>query len=458
VIYHDSVKYIEDMNPGHVNAVGEECLRTRDIIRKAAPTLDGLRGKVEWAGDAADLYEQRLAETVDLTDALHDGFAKAGQAVTDYAQAQTKATALVADGVSAENRLGALIASIVATQSVTVQHSDALRAWHDLRSSTGITDWIAEVSVQDQIDKVRGEADHLWHTATGAYDDALRIETNARDEAVTQLAAAYKLLPDFLANSQLSGKIVAETPNLLDMHGKYHIGPPTAPHFTYNDDFPYDPSVIPAAADHLNWAKWSAMLAGGDALRPDLDDALDAYAHYRDGTGTDMQIDYDEAYREDPNIHKAVDTEILSAQQNAERIARETGQTGFQMTGNPSSVVKLGGYPTTENWQKTLGDHNIYGTSDVEVNGNQITMKIKVHADDMYNFNHGAADIETGKPDDANGRFSTLGWAKQFHTYGEVERTVTWTIGDPTSVVTRDGTSPHRDTGGEDRVDGRHSG
>ena len=45
----------------------------------------------------------------------------------------------------------------------------------------------------------------------------------------------------------------------------------------------------------------------------------------------------------------------------------------------PAPIKELGGYPSTENWQKTLGDHTIYGTSDVVVNGNQITMKIKVH-------------------------------------------------------------------------------
>ncbi|GII24768.1 hypothetical protein [Planosporangium mesophilum] len=454
--YHDAAKYIEDMNPGFVNAVGEECLRTKSIIRTALPTLDGLPGKVEWRSDAADLYERRLKETIDLAEGLHDGFDKAGQAVTAYARAQVQAQTLVADGVTAEGQLHALIAPIVATQSLQVRFSDPLRQWNDLRSTTGVTDWLIELGVHDEIEKVRAEADRLWHRATAAYDDALRIETEAREDAVGQLTAAYRLLPDFLASSPLSAKIVDETPGLEDIHGKYHVGPPTAPDLTFDDDFPYDPNAAPTPGDYASWAKWKAKLRGGQLLRVDLDDATAAYAHYMDGTGTDLRVDYEEAYREDANIRLAVDNEILSAQKEAERIYRETGQTGFQMTGNPSSVTALGGYPATENWQKALGDHTVYGTSDVVVNGNQITMKIKVHAEDMYNFNANAADIATGAPDNENGRFSTLGWAKGFPTHGQVERTVTWTIGE-SSDVSAD-TGPERNAPGEDRVDRRNNG
>jgi hypothetical protein len=92
----------------------------------------------------------------------------------------------------------------------------------------------------------------------------------------------------------------------------------------------------------------------------------------------------------------------------------------------------------------------------VVVDGNQITMKIKVHAEDMYNFNADANDIATGAPDNENGRFSTLGWAKGFPTHGEVERTVTWTIGESPDVS--GGAGPDRNAPGEDRADGRQDG
>lgn len=126
------------------------------------------------------------------------------------------------------------------------------------------------------------------------------------------------------------------------------------------------------------------------------------------------------------------------------------------MTGKPAMVDSLGLYPTTENWQKALGDFAMYGTSDVVVDGDQITMKIKVHAEDMYNFNLNAADIATGEPDNDNGWFSTLGWAKEFRTHGDMERTVTWTIGE--SPELSGGDTPERNAPGEDRADGRSDG
>ncbi|MBX7266919.1 hypothetical protein KIF24_13365 [Micromonospora sp. Llam7] len=454
--YRDAVKYIEEMKPGHVNVVAQECLNTRGIIREALPDLDGLRGRTEWVSDAAGLYEQRLRETIDLVEGLHDGFEKAGRAIADYVRAQTRAQELVADGITAEGQLRVLIAPIVATQSPVVRMSDALRAWHDLRATTGFTDWLIEFGAQDEIEEVRADADRLWQTATGAYDDAIRIETDARTEAVAQLTAAYRLLPDFLANSELSAKIVSQTPGLRDASGKYHVGPPTAPELRWDNDFPYDPNATPTPADYAGWNKWQAILRGAQAARPDLDDALALYAHYRTGLGTDMRVDFEEGYREDPNIRQAVDNEIALAQREAERLYRETGQTGFQMTGDPAMVDSMGLYPTTENWQKALGDFAIYGTSDVVVDGDQITMKIRVHAEDVYNFNLNAADIATGEPDNDNGRFSTLGWAKEFRTYGEMERTVTWTIGEPPDLG--GGTGPERSAPGEDRADGRSDG
>lgn len=257
----------------------------------------------------------------------------------------------MADGATAESQLAALISSIAGTQSLMVRFSDSLRQWNDLRSTTGALDWLAEKLVEDDIDKVRDEAESLWHRATGAYDDAIRVESQARTHAVAELRAAYKLLPDFLADSALSAGIVAKTPGLGDPGGgKYKIGPPTAPQFAFDDDFPYDPNAEATPGDYVAWNEWMAKLRG---------------------------------------------------------------------------------------------DHQIYGTSNVVINGNQATMIITVRAEAMYNFNKDAADIATGAPDNENGRFSELGWAKGFATHGELERTVTWTIGEPGTVA--GGSGPDRD-------------
>ena len=55
-----------------------------------------------------------------------------------------------------------------------------------------------------------------------------------------------------------------------------------------------------------------------------------------------------------------------------------------------------------------------------------------------------------------DGRSSTLGWAKAFQTHGEIERTVTWTIGDSPDLS--GGTGPERNSPGEDRADERSDG
>ncbi|GAA0221846.1 hypothetical protein [Cryptosporangium japonicum] len=447
--YRDDVAFIERMRPEFVRVVAEECLRARDLLRSALPRLTRLRGgSVQWRSEAYDLCRRRLTESVDLAEGLYDGYDRAGAAISDYAAAQHRAKILVEDGVAAETSLGDLIADIVTTQSPAVRLAAPLRQWNDLRSTTSISDFLIEATQRDAIDRVRTTAETLWSHASVAYDDALRVERDARHDTVARLRSAYRLMPDLRAASTLAATIVAVTPGLDGPRGQSHrIGPPTAPALRFDDDFPYDPEARATPRDYASWEKWNLQLDGARAARPDLDDATEAYAHYLEGTGTDLRVDYEEAYREDGTIRKAVDAEISAAQRDAERLYLQTGQTGFQLTGDPSSAGRLAhtGYgASTENWQKALGEHTLYGTADVEVHGDQITMRVTVHAEDRYNFNRDAADIATGAPDNDNGRFSTLGWADGFRTYGEVERTVTWTIGDPDAAAPSGGSGPDR--------------
>ncbi len=46
--YRDAVKYIEDMKPDYVRAVGDECLRTKGIINTALPR--STRCPARWSG------------------------------------------------------------------------------------------------------------------------------------------------------------------------------------------------------------------------------------------------------------------------------------------------------------------------------------------------------------------------------------------------------------------------
>jgi uncharacterized protein YukE len=234
---------------------------------------------------------------------------------------------------------------------------------------------------------------------------------------------------------------------------RYTLGEPTRPAITFDDDFVFDPNAEASLSDYLSWTEWGAKLHGAPLLRSDLDDALELYAHYRDGTGTPMRVDYEEAYREDEMIRNAVDAEIATAMQWAEQLHRETGQTSFSVSGD---AVQPRYYPGTENWQKTLGGHTIWGSGDVRIQGNTVTMEVTIHAEDRYNFNRGEEDIATGVPDEANGRFAELGWAKSFDVSGSLTRTVTWELGSDQPPI-MEGGAVDREPGGEDRIDGRGS-
>ncbi|SMQ62230.1 hypothetical protein [Agreia sp. VKM Ac-1783] len=210
--------------------------------------------------------------------------------------------------------------------------------------------------------------------------------------------------------------------------GQYTIGPPSRPDIAWDEDFEYD-SKDPGPGDYASAAAWKARLAGAGVLRPDLDDAMDAYGHYWDNNGDPFEFDYEEAVREDSHVADNVDGEITRAQAAAEELIK-SGQSIFEFTGAPTASSA---YPTTENWTKTIGAYQQWSSADVAVDGDKVTMTVTVHAEDRYNFNAGQSDIASGQPDDANGRFTELGWAKPFDSSGSVTRTVTWTVGDPTS-------------------------
>lgn len=216
VVFHRDVEYIEPMRPDLVRIAAEEFQRVGRLVKSGLPTLDRQRGKVEWRGDARDLYEQRLTEATELLDSLQTGYEKTGQAVGDYADAQKTAVDLVAQGRAVEARLGGLIAGVVASQSFIVQRSEPMHQWNDLRSNTGVTDWFAELGQGDNIDEIRAQADALWYEASDLYGRARTTEQDARSTAVTALGAARKALPDFLADSAQARAIIAGTPGLKD--------------------------------------------------------------------------------------------------------------------------------------------------------------------------------------------------------------------------------------------------
>ena len=206
---------------------------------------------------------------------------------------------------------------------------------------------------------------------------------------------------------------------------KYVLGGHGEPHVNFDSDFSYNPNVKPSTGDYLNWMKWKSKLYGA-RLIGHLEDGTLMYKHYLDGTGTPMTVDYVKAYREDSGIAVSVRNAVREAQKAAERLSKSGGRE-FEMSSDAGNADK---YPTTENWQKAIGGHSLWGEATVYNCDDKFSMMITIHAIDRYNFNKGAKDIATGTPDNENGRFEELGWARSFVTRGSIPVKVNWKRGD----------------------------
>lgn len=234
----------------------------------------------------------------------------------------------------------------------------------------------------------------------------------------------------------------------------YDFGEPAKPDITWDEGFEYD-SKDATWRDHIAKLEWMAKLEGGRIVKSDLDDATAMYAHYWDNNGEPVRFDYEEGVKEDPSIAANVNTEAARTAAAVDEMVRN-GNTHFSMTGAAHPTTA---YPTTENWQKTIGGYQQWSSADVTVADGQVSMQITVHAEDYYNFNPDQSDIASGAGDNENGRFTEIGWAKPFPSSGDVTRTITWPVGSPPPSVDV-GTGDVERTPGlgrEDRADERGS-
>jgi hypothetical protein len=246
----------------------------------------------------------------------------------------------------------------------------------------------------------------------------------------------------------------------------YTTGPPRRPPIHHDNGFlqnpndPRDPNPIPTIpptdADRqalsdwrnkLEWAERAQWLPVGP--HTDIEDGLAAYRHFLDGNGNDRTFSYDRFVRDDAAGKTIVENATRDLQLGAQEIYRQMVAQDPSLRDRPVTFVMTGSqiavgnsdrfpYPLTENWQKTIGAHQIWMSATVSVRvpakpGDPPTfsMRMALHAEDRYNFNPGSEDIATGTPDAANGRFERTGLAHQYTNYATLERDVTWTEGKP---------------------------
>lgn len=406
------------------------------ILRELETQLESTAPGDQWTGTAADAYGAVNAEHRRVIGELANLDQRLGAQVTKSAQ-------VVTAGRDDLENLRYRVAAIAARLPEGTA-GDAMR-YTLVRDGTSQLTELVRRSISDlnivgaEIDRIGNEYAALGNQKFGGGPKNNGAERQLEKDSDPEPDASEG------ANAAASGSEPGEPGG-----PEFAIGPPTKPDIEWDEDFEYG-SEQPSVRDYVSRAEWEAKLAAARLIRPDLDDATQMYAHYWGNSGEPLKFDYEEAYREDPAVRANVEDQISRAQRGAEGLLR-AGNTSFSMTGDASPTQA---YPVTENWQKSIGAYQQWSSADVQVDGNTVTMTITVHAEDRYNFNRGQADIATGAGDNENGRFTELGWARPFDSYGEITRTVTWELGDDSS--TQPSSTPEFSPGREDRSDGRGS-
>ncbi|MFG2759785.1 hypothetical protein [Streptomyces wuyuanensis] len=192
--YRADVVFLEDANPTLIDRNAAEFRRLHALIES---TDDAFRAaiKVKWESEARDLYAKRLKESKSLADTLSEAFRTAASALAWYADAVTTAKGHYDNGKNTEAKLSAVMSREADAITPTARAAEPLRQWEDLRGTTGVLDFFAELTVD--VDAIQEEAERYYSQTKDHYGDALRVESEAREKCIADIKAAYKQIPEF---------------------------------------------------------------------------------------------------------------------------------------------------------------------------------------------------------------------------------------------------------------------
>ncbi|MFE9494258.1 hypothetical protein [Streptomyces collinus] len=192
--HREDVAFLEDANPALIERSAAEFTRLQKLIHT---TDEAFRKavKVDWQSEARDLYTKRLKEAKELTDTLSEAFRTVSTALTTYSDAVSTAKSHYKSGKVTEKQLSEVMSREASAVTPTARAAEPMRQWEDLRASTGVLDWLAEVTVD--VDAIREDAERYYHQTGDHYGDALRVESEAREQCIADIKAAYRSLPDF---------------------------------------------------------------------------------------------------------------------------------------------------------------------------------------------------------------------------------------------------------------------
>ncbi|MFH8723908.1 hypothetical protein [Streptomyces termitum] len=195
ISHRKDVEFLEGCSPPLVERNADEFKRLRDLLAAADEPAERAETRTRWKSEGSARYESRLAEARKLLARLAEGYAKAESSLRAYAYALATAKAHYANGRATERALADLIHTKGVPITRTAQEAEPMRQWEDMRATTGVLDFLAELTMD--VDDIRDEANRLHDAAGGDFHLAKTTERTARDLCVHGLKQAYDLLPEF---------------------------------------------------------------------------------------------------------------------------------------------------------------------------------------------------------------------------------------------------------------------
>ncbi|MEV5730323.1 hypothetical protein AB0N50_31715 [Streptomyces pharetrae] len=193
--YRKDVEFLENCNPPLVERNADELRRIQALLTAVAPAAERAEKHTEWRSEGSANYTARLTEGRRLVDELAEAYGHAAGALRRYAEALTLAKAYYSNGLVNEQALADLIHTKGTAITRTAQEAEPMRQWEDMRDTTGVLDFFAELTMD--VDDIRDEADRLHDAAGGDFNLARTTEQEARGLCVHELEQAYDLVPDF---------------------------------------------------------------------------------------------------------------------------------------------------------------------------------------------------------------------------------------------------------------------
>ncbi|MGJ7908210.1 hypothetical protein ACOQFL_17235 [Actinopolyspora sp. H202] len=205
--YFEEVEFLTEVAPNLIERNSEEFKRIHKLLESTLPTVKRVKQDTDWQGSGREKYDSRLDDAGGLVENLSKGFIKASEALANYAPEADKARKLVEEGQVSEQKLSDEIEKVATAITRTAQKAEPMRQWEDIRATTGVFDWLAELGMD--VDSIREKAERFYRQTDEKFTQAKDTEKSARDACLEGMDSAYRALPDFRTNSKESAAIIS---------------------------------------------------------------------------------------------------------------------------------------------------------------------------------------------------------------------------------------------------------